>query len=124
MAMSNLNEVLEWVRTADKTNLDLVSEMIKIRRASLARTFRPGDPVKFDGGRNRGIIRGKFVKLMQKNAEVLANTGGRWRVNPALLEADDPPKPVTISVVPRTNPSVPAQLPSGVADADFEEVTD
>lgn len=87
--MSTTNEVLEWVRAAEKVDLDLVTELIKIRRTSLARTFKPGDRVKFDGGRGRGVIRGKFVKLLQKNASVQTDAGLVWRVSPGLLEVDD-----------------------------------
>jgi hypothetical protein len=87
--MATTSEVMEWVRTASKTDLDMVKDYIQMQRMNLGRVFKPGDKVKFDGGRNRGMMHGTFVKAMQKNAEVLCN-GARWRVNPALLEADAP----------------------------------
>jgi hypothetical protein len=86
--MATTTEVIEWVRTATKQDLDMVKDYIQLQRTRMGRTFQPGDKVKFDGGRSRGMIYGTFVKVMQKNAEVLSN-GMRWRVNPALLEADD-----------------------------------
>jgi hypothetical protein len=120
--MISTNDVMDWVRTASKMDMDLVSELIKIRRVSLARAFQPGDRVKFNGGPSRGIIRGKFVKLMQKNASVLSDAGSNWRVNPALLEADEAPKPVSIRIVPPL--AIAAQVSASVQDADFEEVSD
>lgn len=88
--MATTTEVMDWVRTANKSDLDMVKDYIQLQRQRMGRTFKPGDKVKFDGGRNRGMMHGTFVKAMQKNTEVLCN-GSRWRVNPALLEADDSP---------------------------------
>lgn len=86
--MATTTEVMDWVRSASKTDLDMVKDYIQMQRMNMGRVFKAGDKVKFDGGRNRGIVHGIFVKAMQKNTEVLCN-GSRWRVNPALLEADD-----------------------------------
>jgi hypothetical protein len=75
---ATLQDVLAWVGQSSKSEMDQVVSQIKFRREllnrSIGRSFEPGDRVKFDGGK-RGIIRGKFIKLMQKNVSVLADNG-------------------------------------------------
>jgi hypothetical protein len=83
-----------WVFTeATLEQLNSLSEAIQMRRKNLGiqkgLSFKPGDPVWFDAG-SRGIIKGTFVKQMQKNAKVKSETGTNWTVAPALLKAGAP----------------------------------
>ena len=105
-------EVLTWVGQASKSEMDSVRAQMAFRQnilaRSIGRSFQPGDRVKFDGGRSRGTIHGKFIKLMQKNASVLADGGSTWRVNPALLEDDEDYLAKFISPTPPPAPKTPA----------------
>ena len=56
-----------------------------------AAKFKSGDPIMFDGGRNRGMIQGTFVRLLQKNAVVKDLHGMEWKVSPNLLQEDPNP---------------------------------
>lgn len=56
-----------------------------------AAQFKKDDPIMFDGGRGRGMVHGKFVRLLQKNAVVKDQLGMEWRVAPNLLQADPNP---------------------------------
>ena len=85
-------EVSTWIfEEAGLEDLNLLAEQIRIRREALARaqarTFKAGEKVKFHSRKKGTYIHGTFVKLMQKNAEVVTPEG-RWRVHPSLLEAD------------------------------------
>ena len=93
-----LLDVLTWINTASDEDLTQVTQAIKMFQSLNAYKFKAGDPVKFDGGRNRGVMHGTFVKLMQKNASVRVN-GVVWRVSPHLVQAD-PPAVVVAPVVP------------------------
>jgi hypothetical protein len=90
-----VSEVQTWVfEEAALEDLNLIADQIRIRRDALARAqvraFKPGDKVKWLSRRMGGYVYGTFVRLLQKNAEVLS-TQGRWRVHPSLLEADEQP---------------------------------
>lgn len=117
-------EVLTWVGQASKSEMDQVRAQMAFRQnilaRSIGRSFQPGDRVKFDGGRSRGTIHGKFVKLMQKNASVLADGGATWRVNPSLLEDDEDyvaAKPPQYKFTPIPPP--PPKVPAFIAPAGF-----
>jgi hypothetical protein len=115
-----LSEVLTWVGQASKSEMDQVRAQMAFRQnvlaRSIGRSFQPGDRVKFDGGRSRGIIHGKFIKLMQKNASVLADGGATWRVNPSLLEDDDGYVPVAVKPKYQFTP-IPPKVPAYVPPA-------
>lgn len=86
----NLIDVLSWVHTeAKEDDLNQITQAVKMRQNLNVYKFKAGDPVKFDGGRGRGWQHGTFVKLLQKNAEVIVG-GVRWRVSPHLLQSDKP----------------------------------
>lgn len=76
---------------ATNQELESMIDCYKVRRKNLGVAiglqFKYGDRVWFDA-KNRGIIKGKFIKQMSKNAEVLSDTGMKWRVAPSYLCAD------------------------------------
>jgi hypothetical protein len=87
---TTFDDVKIYVLTqASAQELDTLIDYYKARRKNLGVaagfSFKPGDPVKFNA-RSKGIITGKFVKQMNKNAEVVADNGVTWRVNPLLLQ--------------------------------------
>lgn len=51
-------------------------------------SFKYGDRVWFDA-KTRGIIKGKFIKMMSKNAQVLSDTGMTWKVTPSILQREE-----------------------------------
>lgn len=51
-------------------------------------SFKYGDRIWFDA-KTRGIIKGKFIRLMSKNAEVLSDQGVTWRVSPQALRREE-----------------------------------
>ena len=73
---------------ATSTELDNLAEIYKVRRKNLGlaigHSFQPGDAVWFDA-RTKGVIRGKFVRMKTKNAEVLSEEGVTWTVSPQAL---------------------------------------
>ena len=85
------DDVVAWVRTAKREDLDRLSQYTKLRRDAIGieqgLTFMPGSRVWFDAKR-RGIVYGKFVDLKRKNATVLSDDGMRWTVAPQLLHHD------------------------------------
>lgn len=90
MSTTSFDDVKLYVLTqASAQELDTLIDYYKARRKNLGVAagfaFKHGDAVKFNA-RSKGIITGKFVKQMNKNAEVIADNGVTWRVNPLLLQ--------------------------------------
>lgn len=88
------NDVQLWLLSeANLEQLSALSDLIQMRRKNLgiqsALSFKAGDLVWFDAKR-KGIIKGTFIRLMQKNAEVKADSGVTWRVSPQLLQRQTP----------------------------------
>jgi hypothetical protein len=83
-------EIINYIETASLADVNNLRAFINLRIKALGlevgSSFKPGDAVYFDAKR-KGIINGKFVKLKQKNAEILSDTGVRWTVAPQLLRA-------------------------------------
>lgn len=82
------NEVREWVRAADRTELDQLMDLLRLRwtqiNVEVGMSFSVGDIVEFDV-KNRGIIRGSFLGIKRKNAVVLSDEKVQWTVSPGLL---------------------------------------
>lgn len=89
--MTNFDDVKSWVKTATASDIEDLISVIKARRTLLGiqagLSFKTGDRVLFNT-RNRGIIKGTFVKQNQKNAKVRADNGVTWTVSPNLIQAD------------------------------------
>ena len=79
--MANLSEFLNLIKGASTAELHEFSKIIEQR---LKVSFKVGNKVQFDAG-NRGIIRGKIIKVNQKTVGVLADSGMRWKVHPSFL---------------------------------------
>ncbi len=67
--------------------LDLVHDRMDQATIDLARTFAPGDKVKFTG-KGRQLI-GTVAKVHRKTVKVKTD-GGYWRVSPTYLEKVQP----------------------------------
>jgi hypothetical protein len=89
----NRADVVSWiVANTDLNDLDSIVDLVRARKGALGlmlgMSFKPGDKVYFDA-RNRGIIKGTFLKLNQKNAKIQSDTGGVWTVDPTFLRKQD-----------------------------------
>ncbi len=89
MSDTTFDDVKMFILTkASAEELKVIIDYYKLRHKSLGvaigHSFQPGDPVWFDA-KTRGIIKGKFVRMKSKNAEVLSETGVRWTVGPQAL---------------------------------------
>lgn len=77
---------------ASSQELESMIDCYKVRRKTLGVTlglqFKYGDRVWFDA-KSKGIIKGKFIRQMSKNAEVLSDQGLTWRVSPQLLHREE-----------------------------------
>lgn len=89
--MATFDDVKSWINTATMSEIDTLMSMIKARRNLIGiqtgLSFKAGDRVFFDT-KNRGIVKGVFLKQNQKNAKVQADGGAIWTVTPHLLQAD------------------------------------
>jgi len=86
---TTFDDVKVYVLTqASAQELDTLIDYYKARRKNLGvavgLSFKAGDLVWFDA-RTKGIIKGKFVRQMNKNAEVISDSGVTWKVSPQLL---------------------------------------
>ena len=82
------NEVREWVRAADRNDLDQLMGLVKLRwtqiNAEIGMSFEIGEQVEFDA-KNRGTVAGSFQGIKRKNAIVLTKENVQWTVPPGLL---------------------------------------
>lgn len=89
--MATFDDVKSWINTATMSEIESLMNMIKARRNLIGiqtgLSFKAGDRVFFDA-KNRGIVKGVFLKQNQKNAKVQADNGAIWTVSPHLLKAD------------------------------------
>lgn len=94
--MATFDDVKSWINTATMSEIESLMNMIKARRNLIGiqtgLSFKAGDRVFFDAknldAKNRGIVKGVFLKQNQKNAKVQADNGAIWTVSPHLLKAD------------------------------------
>jgi hypothetical protein len=89
MSETTFEDVKTFILTkATAEELRVIVDYYKLRHknigVAIGLSFTPGEPVWFDA-KTKGIIRGKFVRMKSKNAEVLSDTGVRWTVGPQLL---------------------------------------
>lgn len=79
------NEIMTWLRSASKEDLDeLIVTASKARNLLVQISFSAGDKVWFDA-KTRGMIDGEIIKMNNKSCKVKSTTGMIWNVSPALL---------------------------------------
>jgi hypothetical protein len=82
------NEVRDWIKSANRTDLDQLMDLMKLRwnqiNAEVGMTFAVGDAVEFDA-KHKGTIRGTFMGIKRKNAVILTDEKVQWTVPPGLL---------------------------------------
>jgi len=85
----NLDDVRDWLRTANREDLDNVNLLMKLRRvqigAEIGMNFVIGEMVEFESP-DKGILRGKFIGIKRKNASIVLDNGDSWTVSPGLLK--------------------------------------
>jgi len=74
---------------ASAQELNVIIDYYKIRskniRMAIGLSFKLGDIVQWANSKTGKVVKGKFIKQMSKNAEVLSDDGVHWRVSPHLL---------------------------------------
>lgn len=92
--MSSFIDAIDFISGASIQNLDELLRRIKMRRNVIGIqntiAFKCGDAVFFDA-RTKGIIYGKFLTLLRKNAKVQSDDGIIWTVSPHLLRKNSSP---------------------------------
>ena len=83
------DDVVTWLLESDDImDLNSIADIIRTHRASLGvqagLAFKTGDKVSFDA-KTRGVITGVFMRQLQKNAKVKADSGAIWTVSPTCL---------------------------------------
>lgn len=86
------SDVLEFIAVADKDTVDRITDIVWLRRSRLAKDAKMelsvGDTVRFNAGRNRGLLTGELVKKNPKKAKVRVDETWRtveWSVPYTLL---------------------------------------
>ena len=86
--MSNLNEVLEFIKNSDLQEFNLIKNAVSIRKSELAwdakLSFRVGDMVGIDHKKINPNDTFKVIKINSKNIKVQGD-GGSYTVAPSLL---------------------------------------
>ena len=95
--MTNLNEVLEFIKNSDREDLKTIYNTYAIRWSELRHeqkeSFKVGDIVKINHKTVNPNDRFKVIKIMSKNIKVKQfnlpdhRVAGEIRVSPGLLEA-------------------------------------
>lgn len=93
MNTTSFEDVKSYILSkATASELRDVVDCYKLRHKQLGvvtgMSFKYGDRVWFDA-KSRGVIRGKFIKLMTKNAQVLSDQGQTWTVSPTSLRREE-----------------------------------
>jgi hypothetical protein len=97
-----LEQVREFIRYADKNQLEQMSDIIKSRwkhlTAEVAMTFRRGDKVSFQGKRSEGYrrVHGEVMAVDGKTVYIKSDSWNSlmhrkewdWRVSPTLLRKE------------------------------------
>ena len=86
--MSNLNEVLEFIKNSDQLDINEIRRQVEIRRSELAYdtklSFRVGDMVGIDHKKINPNNTFRVTKINRKNIKVQGD-GGSYTVAPSLL---------------------------------------
>lgn len=78
-------EVVNWMSSASKEDLDQLVRLADERRHLLAKSgLSLGAAVWFDAN-SKGIIRGKITKINAKSVKVVTAEGRTWNVSPTFL---------------------------------------
>mgnify|MGYP001175939422 FL=1 len=93
--MSNLNEVLEFIKNSDQSEINKIREAVSIRRSELnyshKSSFSVGDIVGIDHKKMDPKQNFRVIKINSKNIKVQASDvgdgriGGMYTVSPRLL---------------------------------------
>ena len=93
--MSNLNEVLEFIKNSDQSEINKIKEAVSIRRSELQysakSSFSVGDIVGIDHKKIDPKQNFRIIKINSKNIKVQASDvgdgriGGKYTVSPSLL---------------------------------------
>ena len=93
--MVNLNEVLEFIKNSDQSEINKIKEAVSIRRSELQYSanvsFRVGDIVGIDHKKIDPKQNFRVIKINAKNIKVQASdvgpgrVGGQYTVSPSLL---------------------------------------
>ena len=93
--MVNLNEVLEFIKNSDQSEINKIKEAVSIRRSELQysakSSFRVGDIVGIDHKKIDPKQNFRIIKINNKNIKVQASDvgdgriGGMYTVAPSLL---------------------------------------
>jgi hypothetical protein len=93
--MSNLNEVLEFIKNSDQSEINKIREAVSVRRSELQysakSSFRVGDIVGIDHKKIDPKQNFRITKINNKNIKVQASdvgdgrVGGMYTVSPSLL---------------------------------------
>lgn len=92
MADITFDDVKAYIYTqASANDLKIINDYCNMRYkhigATVGNSFQPGDRIWFDA-KSKGIIRGKFVRMKTKNAEIISDSGVRWSVFPNFLNKE------------------------------------
>ena len=86
--MSNLNEVLEFIKNSDQSEINKIREAVSIRRSELSystkMSFSVGDTVGIDHKKISPSETFKITKINNKNIKVQGERGS-YTVAPSLL---------------------------------------
>jgi len=86
--MSNLNEVLEFIKNSDQSEINKIREAVSIRRSELnyshKSSFRVGDTVGIDHKKISPSETFRVTKINSKNIKVQGDRGS-YTVSPSLL---------------------------------------
>ena len=87
--MSNLNEVLEFIKNSDLQEFNKIKNAVSIRKSELAydakSSFRVGDKVGIDHRKVNPADIFTITKINNKNIKVTDSDGAGFRVSPSLL---------------------------------------
>ena len=86
--MSNLNEVLEFIKNSNKEDINKIIDQINIRKSELRYAqksqFRVGDIVGIDHKKNPSDLNFRVIKINPKNIKVQGDIS-TYTVSPGLL---------------------------------------
>ena len=86
--MSNLNEVLEFIKNSDQSEINKIREAVSIRRSELQysakSSFKVGDTVGIDHKKMDPNKIFRITKINNKNIKVSGDDGS-YTVSPSLL---------------------------------------
>jgi hypothetical protein len=86
--MSNLNEVLEFIKNSDQSEINKIREAVSIRRSelqySVKSSFKVGDTVGIDHKKMDPNKIFRITKINNKNIKVSGDDGS-YTVSPSLL---------------------------------------